>query len=279
MLAGSVLDTIGDTPTVRLARLAPEHVELYAKLEAFNPMGSVKDRLALGVIEAAERDGRLKPGQTVIEATSGNTGIGLAMVCARKRYPLVIVMAESFSVERRRLMRFLGAKVVLTPAAEKGSGMVEKARELAAEHGWFWTRQFENEANAEVHSRTTAREILRDFPDGLDWFVTGAGTGGTLKGVARVLKAESPRTRIIVAEPENSHHSSAKSTTGCSRPPIASATNRRAASGAGSTGAGAATGSGAFGGTPKRQIGVDSEIAISSASISCPIPSKSGVDR
>jgi cysteine synthase A len=200
----SILETVGNTPVVRLAHLAPEGVELYAKLEAFNPLGSVKDRLALGVIEAAERDGRLKPGQTVIEATSGNTGIGLAMVCARKGYPLVIVMAESFSVERRRLMRFLGAKVVLTPASEKGTGMVEKARELAAAHGWFWTRQFENEANADIHSRTTAREILRDFGGtGPDYFVTGAGTGGTLKGVARVLRAESPRTRIIVAEPEN----------------------------------------------------------------------------
>lgn len=200
----SILDTIGNTPVVRLARLAPDGVALYAKLEAFNPLGSVKDRLALGVIEAAERDGLLKPGQTVIEATSGNTGIGLAMVCARKGYPLVIVMAESFSVERRRLMRFLGARVVLTPASEKGTGMVEKARELAAAHGWFWTRQFENEANADIHSRTTAREILRDFGGtGPDYFVTGAGTGGTLKGVARVLRAESPTTRIIVAEPEN----------------------------------------------------------------------------
>jgi cysteine synthase A len=201
---GSILDTIGNTPVIRLTHFAPDGIELYAKLEAFNPLGSVKDRLALGVIEAAERDGRLKHGQTVIEATSGNTGIGLAMVCARKRYPLVIVMAESFSVERRRLMRFLGAKVVLTPAAAKGTGMVEKARELAAAHGWFWTRQFENEANADIHSATTAREILRDFDGvGPDVFVTGAGTGGTLKGVARVLRVESPRTRIIVAEPEN----------------------------------------------------------------------------
>lgn len=200
----SILDTIGNTPVVRLARLSPPDVELYAKLEAFNPLGSVKDRLALGVIEAAERDGRLKPGQTVIEATSGNTGIGLAMVCARKGYPLVIVMAESFSVERRKLMRFLGARVVLTPAAEKGTGMVEKARELAATHGWFWTRQFENEANADIHSRTTAREILAAFGGtGPDYFVTGAGTGGTLKGIARVLRAESPATRIVVSEPEN----------------------------------------------------------------------------
>ncbi|GFE89829.1 pyridoxal-phosphate dependent enzyme [Steroidobacter agaridevorans] len=200
----SILDTIGNTPIVRLARLSPAGIELYAKLEAFNPLGSVKDRLALGVIEAAERDGRLKPGQTVIEATSGNTGIGLAMVCARKGYPLVIVMAESFSVERRKLMRFLGARVVLTPASEKGTGMIEKARELAATHGWFWTRQFENEANADIHSRTTAREILKAFGEtGPDYFVTGAGTGGTLKGIARVLRAERPATQIVVAEPEN----------------------------------------------------------------------------
>jgi cysteine synthase len=200
----SILATIGRTPVVRLEALAPPGINLFAKLEAFNPMGSVKDRLALGVIEAAERDGSLLPGQTVIEATSGNTGIGLAMVCARKGYPLVIVMAENFSVERRRLMRFLGARVILTPAAEKGTGMVAKARELAARHGWFLCRQFENEANAEIHARTTAREILADF-DGmrLDAFVTGTGTGGTLKGVGRVLRAERPGTRIIVCEPDN----------------------------------------------------------------------------
>ena len=167
-------------------------------------MGSVKDRLALGVIEAAERDGSLRPGQTVVEATSGNTGIGLAMVCAVKGYPLVVVMAESFSVERRRLMRFLGARVVLTPAAEKGTGMVAKARELAERHGWFLARQFENEANAEMHARTTAREILAAFAGRrLDYFVTGAGTGGTLKGVARVLKAERPEMRVIACEPDN----------------------------------------------------------------------------
>jgi len=164
----------------------------------------VKDRLALGIIEDAERKGLLKPGQTVIEATSGNTGIGLAMVCAQKGYPLVIVMAENFSIERRKLMRFLGAKVVLTPAAEKGSGMLAKAIELAGKHGWFLCRQFENEANADFHSRTTAREILADFADApLDYWVTGAGTGGTLKGVARVLKAESPKTKIVVCEPDN----------------------------------------------------------------------------
>lgn len=204
MLYNSILETIGGTPAVKIGTLAPAHVNLYAKLEAFNPMGSVKDRLALGVIEDAERRGLLKPGQTVIEATSGNTGIGLAMVCAKKGYPLVIVMAENFSVERRKLMRFLGAKVILTPAAEKGSGMLKKAIELAEKHGWFLCRQFENEANADFHSRTTAREILDDFAGiGLDYWVTGAGTGGTLKGVSRVLKAESPATKIIVCEPDN----------------------------------------------------------------------------
>ncbi|MFP4539239.1 MAG: cysteine synthase [Dichotomicrobium sp.] len=200
----SILGTVGNTPIVRINNLGPKHVELHAKLEAFNPLGSVKDRLALGVIEAAERDGFLKPGQTVIEATSGNTGIGLAMVCAQKGYPLVVTMAENFSVERRKLMRFLGAKVILTPASEKGTGMIAKARELAEKHGWFLCRQFENEANADFHSRTTAEEILRDFDDiGLDYWVSGAGTGGTLKGVARVLKQRSPRTRIVVAEPDN----------------------------------------------------------------------------
>jgi cysteine synthase A len=190
---------------VRINKLAPAGVKLFAKLEAFNPLGSVKDRLALGIIEAAERDGSLRPGQTVIEATSGNTGIGLAMVCAQKGYPLVIVMAENFSVERRRLMRFLGAKVVLTPAAEKGTGMLNKAIELARKHGWFLCRQFSNEANAEVHSRTTAREILAAFSEGsLDYFVTGAGTGGTLKGVATRAARASPDTRIVVTEPDNS---------------------------------------------------------------------------
>lgn len=203
-LHSSILNTIGDTPIVRINRLAPASVEMYVKLEAFNPMGSVKDRLALGIIEAAERDGSLKPGQTVIEATSGNTGIGLAMVCAAKGYPLVVTMAESFSIERRKLMRFLGAKVILTPASEKGSGMVAKARELAEKHGWFLCRQFENEAGPDIHSRTTAEEILRDFGDEpLDYFVSGLGTGGTMKGVARVLKARSPITRIIAAEPDN----------------------------------------------------------------------------
>src|ERR1700750_555934 len=159
----SILGTVGNTPVVRINHLAPEGVNLYVKVEAFNPLGSVKDRLALGVIEAAEASGELKPGQTIIEATSGNTGIGMAMVCAAKGYPLVIVMAESFSIERRRLMRFLGAKVVLTPAALRATGMIEKTKELAEKHGWFMTRQFENEANADMHSRTTAVEILKDF--------------------------------------------------------------------------------------------------------------------
>jgi cysteine synthase A len=201
----SILDTIGNTPTVRVGKLAPAGINLYVKLEAFNPMGSVKDRLALGIIEDAERSGKLSPGQTVIEATSGNTGIGLAMVCASKGYPLVAVMAENFSVERRKLLRFLGAKVVLTPAAQKGSGMLAKAVELAATHGWFLCRQFENEANADVHSRTTAQEILVDFNGvPLDYCVSGFGTGGTLKGVGRVLRAHRPDTKIIVCEPDNS---------------------------------------------------------------------------
>jgi cysteine synthase A len=199
----NILGTIGNTPVVRINKLAPSHVNLYVKIESFNPMGSVKDRLALGIIEDAEKSGALKPGQTVIEATSGNTGIGLAMVCAQKGHPLVVTMAESFSVERRKLMRFLGAQVVLTPAPLKGSGMVQKARELAEHHGWFETRQFENESNADMHSRTTAPEILEAF-DGaqLDYWITGYGTGGTLKGVARVLKEKSPATQVIVAEPE-----------------------------------------------------------------------------
>jgi cysteine synthase A len=198
----NILETVGHTPAVKINKLAPEGVNLYVKVEAFNPLGSVKDRLALGVIEDAERKGLLKPGQTVVEATSGNTGIGLAMVCAQKGYPLVLVMSETFSVERRRLMRFLGAKVVLTPGAARGTGMAAKAAELAAAHGWFLTRQFTNEANADFHSKTTAVEILDDFRDQpLDYWVTGFGTGGTLKGVARVLAKESPKTRIVVCEP------------------------------------------------------------------------------
>src|SRR5512142_545457 len=198
----SILGTVGNTPVVKIGKLAPSGINLYVKIEAFNPLGSVKDRLALGVIEEAERTGKLKPGQTVIEATSGNTGIGLAMVCAQKGYPLVVTMAETFSVERRKLMRFLGAKVVITPAAERGMGMVKKAVELAETHGWFLTRQFENEANADMHSRTTAREIINDFSgERLDYWVTGFGTGGTLKGVARVLRKERPETKIVVCEP------------------------------------------------------------------------------
>ena len=201
----NILETIGNTPVVRINRLAPPGVDLFVKIESFNPMASVKDRMALSVIEQAERDGSLQPGQTVIEATSGNTGIGLAMVCAAKGYPLVLTMAESFSVERRKILRFLGAKVVLTPAELKGSGMLAKAVELAAAHDWFLVRQFENEANAEAHTRTTALEILDVFrARRLDFFVTGYGTGGTLKGTGRVLKQKSPATRIVVCEPDNS---------------------------------------------------------------------------
>ena len=200
----NILETIGNTPVVRINRLAPPGVNLYVKVEAFNPLGSVKDRLALGVIEAAEKSGVLKPGQTVLEATSGNTGIGLAMVCAAKGYPLVLIQAEPFSVERRKLMRFLGAKVVITPAAERAVGMVRKMEELAAKHGWFMPRQFENEANPDFHSQTTAREIVDDFAgERLDYWVTGFGTGGTLKGVARVLRKERPETKVIVCEPED----------------------------------------------------------------------------
>lgn len=198
----SIIETVGRTPVVRLNRMAPDGVDLFVKVEAFNPLGSVKDRLALGVIEAAEASGELTPGQTVIEATSGNTGIGLAMVCAAKGYPLVLVMAETFSVERRRLMRFLGAKVVLTPAAGRGLAMIDKTKELAEKNGWFMTRQFENEANPDYHSKTTAQEILADFEgEQLDYWVTGYGTGGTLKGVARVLREERPETDIVVCEP------------------------------------------------------------------------------
>src|SRR6201997_3278410 len=200
----NILETVGNTPVVRIGRLAPPDVNLFVKIEAFNPLGSVKDRLALGVIEAAERSGELKPGQTVIEATSGNTGIGLAMVCAQKGYPLVVTMAEQFSVERRKLMRFLGAKVVLPPQPGRGMAMVTKAIELARTHGWFLTRQFENEANADMHSRTTAREIVEDFRgERLDYWVTGYGTGGTLKGVSRVLSKEMPETKLVDCEPED----------------------------------------------------------------------------
>lgn len=200
----NVLDTIGDTPVIRVNNLGVSHATIYVKCEAFNPASSVKDRLAIAIIEHAERSGALKPGQTVVEATSGNTGIGLAMVCAQKGYPLVVTMADSFSVERRRLMRMLGAKVVLTPRAEKGFGMYRKAMELAEKNGWFLARQFETSANADIHEATTAREIINDF-DGsrLDYFVTGYGTGGTLAGVSRVLRRERPETKIVVCEPGN----------------------------------------------------------------------------
>jgi cysteine synthase A len=200
----SILDTIGDTPAIRINRIAPKHVNVFVKAEAFNPGGSVKDRLALNIIEAAEREGRLKPGQTVVEATSGNTGIGLAMVCAAKGYPLVVTMAESFSIERRRLMRFLGAKVVLTPKELKGFGMYSKAKELAEANGWFLASQFETKDNADIHEATTAREILADFEgEKLDYFVSGYGTGGTVTGMARLLRRESPDTKIILTEPAN----------------------------------------------------------------------------
>src|SRR5260221_3311996 len=197
----NILETVGRTPVVRINKLVPKGIDLYVKIEAFNPLGSVKDRLALGVIEAAEKSGELESGQTVIEATSGNTGIGLAMVCAAKGYPLVVTMAETFSVERRKLMRFLGAKVIITPASARAVGMVQKTEELAKKHGWFYTRQFENEANATMHAKTTAKEILRDFKgDRLDYWVTGFGTGGTLKGVSQVLAKQRPETKIVVCE-------------------------------------------------------------------------------
>jgi len=200
----NILGTVGNTPVVQINKLGPAGVNLYAKIEAFNPLGSVKDRLALGIIEAAEKSGELKPGQTVVEATSGNTGIGLAMVCAQKGYPLVVFMVETFSVERRRLMRFLGAKVVQTPASIGAVGMVHVAKEMAKKNGWFLARQFENQANPDFHSKTTAVEILEDFPDGsLDYWVTGYGTGGTLRGVSRVLAEKSPNTNIVVCEPES----------------------------------------------------------------------------
>jgi len=202
MIHESILDTIGRTPIVRLPRIAPRHVSLYAKVESFNPGGSVKDRLAIAVILDAEQKGLLKPGDTVIEATSGNTGVALAMVCAAKGYKFVATMADSFSVERRKLMRAYGAKVILTPAAERGSGMVKKAEELAAKHGWFLPRQFQNPANPAYHRQTTAAEILHDFAGRrLDAFVTGWGTGGTLTGVGEVLKVARPEVKIIACEP------------------------------------------------------------------------------
>lgn len=203
-LFDSILDTIGDTPCIRINNLAPEGVRLYVKAEFFNPASSVKDRLAVNIIEEGERNGSLKPGQTIVEATSGNTGIGLAMVCAQKGYPLVVTMADSFSVERRKLMRILGAKVVLTPRAEKGFGMYQKAAELAAANDWFLAGQFETSANADIHEATTAREIIADFSgDRLDYLVSGYGTGGTVTGIARVLRRERPETKIILTEPAN----------------------------------------------------------------------------
>ena len=203
-LYDSILDAVGDTPVIRINNLAPEGVRMYVKAEFFNPASSVKDRLALNIIEAAERSGALKPGQTVVEATSGNTGIGLAMVCAQKGYPLVVTMADSFSIERRKLMRMLGAKVILTPRAQKGTGMYRKAAELAEQHGWFLARQFETDANADIHESTTAREIIADFAgDRLDYVVTGYGTGGTVTGLARVLRRERPETKIVLSEPAN----------------------------------------------------------------------------
>jgi cysteine synthase A len=204
MIHDSILSTIGRTPVVRINRLGPAGRTLYVKVEAFNPMSSVKDRLALAIIEDAERSGALKPGQTVVEATSGNTGIALAMVCAAKGYPFVALMVETFSIERRKLMRALGAKVILTPAAERGSGMVRRAEELAQQHGWFLARQFENPANPAYHRQTTAAEILRDFAGRrLDYFVAGWGTGGTLTGVGQVLKVARPEVKIVTTEPAN----------------------------------------------------------------------------
>lgn len=201
-LYDSILDTVGNTPVVRLHRIGPGHVELYAKVESFNPGGSVKDRLALAIILDAERRGLLKPGDTVVEATSGNTGVALAMVCAARGYKFVATMVETFSIERRKLMRAYGARVILTPAAERGSGMVRKAEELAKEHGWFLARQFQNPANPAYHRNTTAAEILRDFAGRrLDHFVTGWGTGGTLTGVAQVLRVARPEVRVTAAEP------------------------------------------------------------------------------
>lgn len=203
MIYNDILETIGHTPVVRLNRVGPEHVNLFAKIEFFNPMASVKDRLAIGIIEDAERRGVLKPGQTVVEATSGNTGIALAMVCAAKGYPFVSFMVETFSIERRKLMRAMGAKVILTPKEEKGTGMVKRAAAAAERNGWFLARQFENDANPEYHRNTTGPEILRDFAGhGLDYFVTGWGTGGTMTGAGEMLKLARPNIKVIATEPE-----------------------------------------------------------------------------
>jgi cysteine synthase len=202
MIYDNILDTIGNTPIVKLHRLAPAHIDMYVKVEAFNPGGSVKDRLAIAIILDAEQKGLLKPGDTVVEATSGNTGVALAMVCAARGYRFVALMADSFSIERRKLMRAYGAKVILTPAAERGSGMVRRAEELAKKHGWFLARQFQNPANPAYHRNTTAAEILRDFAGKrLDYFVTGWGTGGTLTGVADVLRVARPEVKVIATEP------------------------------------------------------------------------------
>ena len=202
MIYDSILDTIGRTPVIRLHRLAPAGIELYVKVEAFNPMASVKDRLAFAIVNDAEKKGLLKPGQTVVEATSGNTGIALAMVCAAKGYGFVATMAESFSIERRKIMRGLGAKVILTPAAERGTGMVRRAEELAEKYGWFLARQFENPANPEYHRHTTGPEILQDFAGRrLDYWVTGYGTGGTMTGAGEVLKVARPEVTIVATEP------------------------------------------------------------------------------
>lgn len=202
MIYNSILDTIGNTPVVRLNNIAPKHVDMFVKVESFNPMASVKDRLAFAVIDDAEKKGLLKPGQTVVEATSGNTGIALAMVCAAKGYPFVATMVETFSVERRKIMRALGAKVILTPAAEKGTGMVKKAEELAEKYGWFLARQFENPANPAYHRNTTGPEILRDFAGKrLDYWISGWGTGGTLTGAGEVIKMARPDTTIVATEP------------------------------------------------------------------------------
>ncbi len=202
MIYDSILDTIGNTPVVRLNRIAPAGIEMFVKVESFNPLASVKDRLAIAIINDAEKRGLLKPGDTVVEATSGNTGISLAMVCAAKGYGFVATMADSFSVERRKIMRALGAKVILTPAAERGSGMVRRAEELAAEHGWYLARQFENPANPEYHRHTTGPEILRDFAGRrLDYWVTGYGTGGTMTGAGEVIKVARPEVKIVATEP------------------------------------------------------------------------------
>lgn len=204
MIYNNILETIGNTPVVKLNRAGPANQNIYAKLEAFNPLSSVKDRLAIAIIEDAEKSGALKPGQTVIEATSGNTGIALAMVCAAKGYPFVATMVETFSIERRKIMKALGAKVILTPAAEKGTGMVKRAAELAGQHGWFLASQFENPANPAYHRNTTGPEILRDFAGrDLDYFVSGWGTGGTMTGAGQVLKLARPDINIIAVEPEN----------------------------------------------------------------------------